>query len=149
MKATSWGLVEQVKNAPIINFSGPATTCSVRAKPSTSMNSLTLPSRSSPYSRAMIETRGCHPPQSIWPSIGVGSREAVPYFFFLGKKLHRVARWDREPKAFAGHRMLTGGNPVHLGCQTRFLYIRRELLQGGRGVDTPAHVIHARVSRLA
>src|SRR6516165_58738 len=97
----------------------------------------------------MIETRGCHAPQSIWPSIGVGSREAVPYFFFLGKKLHRVARWDREPKAFAGHRMLAGGKPGHLVCRLLLEKNNRELFQCGRGVDTPTHVIHARVSRLA
>src|SRR6516162_9437028 len=36
-------------------------------------------------------------------------------YSLLGKKLHRVARWNREPKAFAGHRMLAGGNPGHLG----------------------------------
>src|SRR5215469_3094643 len=97
----------------------------------------------------MIKTRGRHPPQSIWPSIGVGSRQAVPYLCFLSKELHHVAGWDREPKALAGHRMLAGGNPTRLGCQTRSLYIRRELFQRGRRVDTPAHVIHARVSRLA
>src|SRR5262249_19881027 len=97
----------------------------------------------------MIKTRGCHPPQSIWPSIGVGGRQAIPYLCFLGKELHHVAGWDREAKAFAGHRMLARGNPTHLVCQLLFLYIRRELFQRGRRVDTPAHVIHARVSRLA
>jgi hypothetical protein len=51
----------------------------------------------------------------------VGIEEATMHTAIQLPVFHHVPRWDREAKAFAGHWMLVGGNPFHLGYQTRSL----------------------------
>ncbi|MNU01872.1 hypothetical protein D3C72_2453980 [compost metagenome] len=64
MNAMSCGLVEQVRKAAMYMRSGPATTLSASWKPSTSVNSFMVPSRSSPYSRQWSKREGAMPLRS-------------------------------------------------------------------------------------